>query len=89
MIRNEEIARDLYTIYYEIIRKDSNFLSQEKEITEFFKTSTEYTNTENIELLFGLYSKDYLDYLNLKKKIENTFTDFDLRYETQVLKFIL
>lgn len=82
MIKNEEIAGDLYTIYYEIIRKDSNFLSQEKEITEFFKTSTEYTNTENVELLFGLYSKDYPDYLNLKKEIESTFIDFDLRYET-------
>ncbi|MEI4768637.1 hypothetical protein WAX74_03055 [Psychrobacillus sp. FJAT-51614] len=82
MIKNEEIAADLYTTYYEIIRKDSNFLAQEKEIIEFFKKSTEYTNTEDVESLLGLYSQDFPDYLFLKNDMETTFKDFDLRYET-------
>lgn len=82
LIVNMEIVTDLYDVYYETIRKDSNFLTQEKEIIEFFKKSTEYNNNENVELLFGLYSEDYPDYLDLKSYIQTTFDELDLRYET-------
>ncbi|MFF2752478.1 hypothetical protein ACFVR1_01825 [Psychrobacillus sp. NPDC058041] len=82
VIQNEEIAYDLYSTYYDIIRKDSNFLAQEKEIIEFFKKSTEYTNKEDVESLFGLYSEEYPDYLTLKGDLETTFNEFELKYET-------
>lgn len=82
VIEDEVIISDLYDAYHVSIKKDSNFIAQEKEIIEFFKKANEYANTEDLEGMFGLYSEEYPDYANLKNEIESTFKDFDVKYET-------
>ncbi|TQR20346.1 hypothetical protein [Psychrobacillus vulpis] len=82
VIENDETAADLYYAYYDIIRKDTNFLAKEKEISEFFKKSTEYANAEDLDALMGLYSKEFPDYDSLKENMETTFKDMDVKYET-------
>lgn len=82
VIEDETIVNDLYDAYQVHIKKDLNFISQEKEITEFFKKTNEYANNEDLEGMFGLYSEEYPDYANLKNELESTFKDFDVKYET-------
>ncbi|WP_391207016.1 hypothetical protein [Psychrobacillus sp. L4] len=81
-INDESIVDDLYNAYKESIRKDSNFLAQEKEIMEFFKKADEYANAENLDAMLGLYSAEYPGYDTLKEIIGATFKDFDVKYET-------
>ncbi|MFO1445100.1 hypothetical protein KDN24_18245 [Bacillus sp. Bva_UNVM-123] len=81
-IEDDAIYSDLYDAYLESIRKDSNFIAQEKEITEFFKKADDYANAEDVEGLLSLYSKEYPDYTNLKEEIETAFKDYDIKRET-------
>ncbi|WP_277584372.1 hypothetical protein [Psychrobacillus antarcticus] len=81
-IEDEAINSVLYDAYQVSIKRDSNFIAQEKEIIEFFKKSDEYASAEDLEGMFGLYSEEYPDYANLKTEIETTFKDFDVKYET-------
>lgn len=81
-IEDEEIYNELYNAYQESIRKDANFIAQEKEIIEFFKKADDYANAEDVEGMFGLYSEEFPDYVYLKEEIESTFNDYDIKLET-------
>ncbi|TQR09255.1 hypothetical protein [Psychrobacillus soli] len=85
-VEKEEIISDLYDAYYENIRKDANFIGQEKEINEFFKKSTEYLNEEKLEEFLSLFSEEFPNYASLKENLESTFKDFDIAYETLSLE---
>ncbi|WP_066301133.1 hypothetical protein [Bacillus sp. FJAT-29937] len=86
VIEDEEITSELYAAYQESIRKDANFLAQEKEIIEFFKKADDYANAEDVEGMMSLYSEEFPEYANLKDEIETTFKDFDVKYETTGLE---
>ncbi|MGN7401242.1 hypothetical protein ACTHO0_15445 [Cytobacillus praedii] len=86
VIEDEEIVNDLYAAYQENIRKDSNFILQEKEIIEFFKKADEYANAEDVEGMMSLYSENFPEYVNLKEELETTFKDFNVTYETTGLE---
>lgn len=81
-IDDDAIISDLYSAYYDSIREDENFIAQEKEITEFFKKATEYANEEKLEETLSLYSKDFPGYASLKESLEETFKDYNVRYQT-------
>ncbi|MFJ5769277.1 hypothetical protein [Psychrobacillus sp. NPDC093180] len=81
-IEDDAIISDLYSAYYDSIREDENFVAQEKEITEFFKKATEYANEEKPEETLSLYSKDFPGYASLKENLEETFKDYNVRYQT-------
>ncbi|MDI2586856.1 hypothetical protein OR571_06980 [Psychrobacillus sp. NEAU-3TGS] len=81
-IEDDAIISDLYSAYYDSIREDENFIAQEKEITEFFKKATEYANEEKLEETLSLYSKDFPGYASLKESLEETFKDYNVRYQT-------
>lgn len=81
-INDDTVIDALYDAYQVIIRKDSNFLAQEKEIIEFFKKSDEYLNAEDLDATFNLYSEEYPGYDTLKETIGSAFNDYDVKYET-------
>ncbi|WP_313894085.1 hypothetical protein [Psychrobacillus sp.] len=86
LIQDEEIYFELYDAYQTSIRKDANFLSQEKEIAEFFKKADEIANEKDVEKVLSLYDSAYPGYADLKEAMESTFKDFDVVYETTDLE---
>lgn len=81
IILEDDIYYGLFDEYSLIIRKDTNFADQEKELKNFFATAIELINKEDVDGVFDLYSDEYPEYEYLKEDIKSVFDQFNLKFE--------
>lgn len=80
-IVEDEIYYTLFDIYSLTIRNDASFLAQEKELKQFFATTNDLINKEDVDGVFNLYNEAYPDYEYLKKDIQDAFDQFNMKFE--------
>ena len=80
-LKDDSMYYQLFDEYSKIIRKDSNFLSQEKELTAYFEHMNQLINKKDIAGVFALYSEEFPDYQYLKEDIQGSFNENDTKFE--------
>lgn len=80
-IKDDTMYYRLFEEYSKVMRKDLNFVAQEKDFKIYFGQMNQLINKKDVTGVFSLYGKDFPDYEYLKEDIQTSFTENDTKFE--------
>ncbi|MER2010574.1 MAG: hypothetical protein ABS939_24380, partial [Psychrobacillus sp.] len=80
-IKDDTMYYRLFEEYSKVMRKDINFVAQEKDFNIYFGQMNQLINKKDVTGVFSLYGKDFPDYEFLKEDIQTSFNENDTKFE--------
>lgn len=80
-LKDDTMYYQLFEEYSKVIRKDLNFVAQEKDFKNYFDKMNQLINKKDVAGVFALYGKEFPDYEFLKEDIQSTFNEHDTKFE--------
>lgn len=80
-IKDDTMYYRLFEEYSKVMRKDINFVAQEKDFKIYFGQMNQLINKKDVTGVFSLYGKDFPDYEFLKEDIQTSFNENDTKFE--------